>query len=68
MVKHARIGMLATRLLMLRYRLKRDPAARDYQDVALTPVNDDRALEMLTVTAAARTAARARLRPLAPTN
>jgi len=67
-VKYARIGMLATRLLMLRYRLKRDPAARDYRDVALTPVNDDEALEMLTVTAAARAAARMKLRQLAPTN
>jgi radical SAM superfamily enzyme YgiQ (UPF0313 family) len=66
-VKHARIGIMATRLLMLRYRLKRNPAACDYRDVALTPVNDDGALEMLTVTAAARAAARAKLRPLAPT-
>jgi hypothetical protein len=67
-VKHARIGMMATRLLLLRHRLKRDPAARGYRDLALTPVNDDGALEMLTVTAAARTAARAKLRALAGTN
>jgi Radical SAM superfamily len=66
--KHARIATMATRLLMLRHRLKRDAQARNYRDLALTPVNDDGALEMLTVTAAARTAARAKLRPLAPTN
>jgi radical SAM superfamily enzyme YgiQ (UPF0313 family) len=66
--KHARIGIMATRLLMLRHRLKRDAAARDYRDLALTPVKDEEALEMLTVTPAARTAARAKLRPLAPAN
>jgi hypothetical protein len=68
LVKYACIGMMATRLLMLRRRLKRDPAACDYRDLALTPVNDDGALEMLTVTAAARAAARAKLRPLAASN
>jgi hypothetical protein len=46
--------------------LKRDPAARDYRDLALTPVGDGEPLELLTVTAAARGAARARLRKLAP--
>jgi radical SAM superfamily enzyme YgiQ (UPF0313 family) len=67
-VKHARVGMMATRLLMLRHRLKRDPAACDYRDLALTPVNDDGALELLTATAAARTAAREKLRTLAAAN
>jgi radical SAM superfamily enzyme YgiQ (UPF0313 family) len=63
--KHARIAAMAVRLLALRHRLKRDPAARDYRDLALTPIGDDAALELLTVTASARNAARARLRPLA---
>ena len=43
LVKHARIGVMAARLLMLRHRLKRDPAARDYRDLALTPVKRRRA-------------------------
>jgi hypothetical protein len=64
-VKHVHVGIMATRLLMVRHRLKRDPAARDYRDVALTPVGDGDTLELLTVTEAARTAARVRLRPLA---
>jgi hypothetical protein len=64
-VNHTRIGVMAARMLMLRRRLKRDPAARDYRDLALTPVSDDSALEMLTVTEAARSAARSRLRSLA---
>ena len=64
-VKHARMGMMATRLVMLRRRLKRDPAARDYRDLALVPVGDGDTLELLTVTEAARVAARAKLRPRA---
>jgi radical SAM superfamily enzyme YgiQ (UPF0313 family) len=64
-VKHAHIGFMAARLLALRHRLKRDPAARDYRDLALTPVGDDAALDLLTATESARTAARAKLRPLA---
>ena len=64
-VNHTRIGVMAARMLMLRRRLKRDPAARDYRDLALTPVSDDSTLEMLTVTEAARGAARSRLRSLA---
>jgi hypothetical protein len=57
---------MAARLLLLRRRLKRNPAARDYRDLALTPVNQDDELELLTVTEAARNAARARLRSLVP--
>jgi radical SAM superfamily enzyme YgiQ (UPF0313 family) len=64
-VKHARIGVMAARLLLLRHRLKRDPTARDYRDLALTPVSDDDALELLTATTAAPSAARAKLRPRA---
>ena len=64
-VKHARMGMMATRLVMLRRRLKRDPAPRDYRDLALTPVGDGDTLELLTVTEAVRVAARAKLRPRA---
>lgn len=55
---------MAVRLLIVRHRLKRDPTARYYRDLALTPVGDNDALELLTVTEAARSAARARLRPL----
>jgi radical SAM superfamily enzyme YgiQ (UPF0313 family) len=64
-VKHAQIGVMAGRLLILRHRLKRNPAAREYRDLALTPIGDDDALEMFTVTEGARRAARAKLRPLA---
>ncbi len=63
-VKHVRVAVMAARLLAVRRRLKRDPAARDYRDLALTPVGDDVALELLSATAAARQASRARLRPL----
>ncbi len=65
--KLARIGVMTTRFLILRYRLKHDPGARDYRDLALTPVSDNSALELLTVTESARNAARARLRPLSVT-
>jgi hypothetical protein len=64
LVKHTRIGIMAARLLILRHRLKRDQAAREYRDLALTPVCDDDALQLLTVTEVARRAARAKLRPL----
>jgi hypothetical protein len=50
--------------IMVRRALKRDPTARDYRDLALTPVGDDDALELLTVTEAARRAARVKLRPV----
>ncbi len=66
LAKHVRMGAMAVRLLALRYRLKRDPTARDYRDLALTPTGVDDTLEMLTVTPAARTAARNRLRTLEP--
>jgi hypothetical protein len=66
--KHVRIAAMATRLLIVRYRLKRDPHARDYLDLALTPVSEPDALDLLTVTETARRAARARLRPLAVTS
>ena len=62
-VKHARVGMMGVRLLLLRRRLKRDPTAREYRDLALTPVGNDDGLELLTGTEAARVAARAKLRP-----
>jgi hypothetical protein len=64
-IKYIRIGSMAARLLIVRHRLKRDPAAREYRDLALTPVGDDSALELFTVTETARRAARAKLRLLA---
>jgi radical SAM superfamily enzyme YgiQ (UPF0313 family) len=64
-VKHVHMAAMAARLLMVRHRLKRDASARDYRDLALTPVGDGDQLELLTVTEAARSAARVRLRPLA---
>ncbi len=39
--KHARFIALILRLARIRRRLKRDPNARDYTDLALTPVSDD---------------------------
>ena len=36
----------------------------EYRDLALTPIGDEDALELLTVTEVARRAARAKLRPL----
>jgi radical SAM superfamily enzyme YgiQ (UPF0313 family) len=64
-VRHVRIGAMAVRLAMVRHGLKRDKAARDYRDLALTPVGDEDGLALLTVTEAARRAAGAKLRPLA---
>jgi radical SAM superfamily enzyme YgiQ (UPF0313 family) len=63
--KHSRIAVMAARLLMLRHRLKRDETAREYRDLALTPLGDDSALELFTATEATRRAAHAKLRPLA---
>ncbi|MGE0416493.1 MAG: hypothetical protein AB7O80_06785, partial [Acetobacteraceae bacterium] len=37
LVKHARMATVLARLLLLRQRLKRDPAAKTYRDAALTP-------------------------------
>ena len=65
LVKHVRMGTMAARLLLVRHRLKRDPAAGAYRDLALTPTGNDGALAMFTSTEAARRAARAKLRPLA---
>jgi radical SAM superfamily enzyme YgiQ (UPF0313 family) len=65
-VKHARIGALAWRLGRIRRALKRDPAARDYTDLALTPVAEDEfdVLELFTATDAAKAAAdKARAQP-----
>jgi radical SAM superfamily enzyme YgiQ (UPF0313 family) len=64
--KHLQMAAMAARLLLVRRSLKRDPAARDYRDLALTPVGDGEDLELLTVTEAARAAARTRLRKLEP--
>ncbi len=57
--KHVRLAGLVVQLSALRWRLKRDPAARQYMDEALTPVRDDDmdVLEMFSVTEAARGAA-----------
>jgi Radical SAM superfamily len=63
-VKNIRTAIMAMRLLALRYRLKRNPAARDYRDLALTPVIDDKELELFTATEASRRAAGAKLRRL----
>lgn len=65
-VKHAKITVMVLRLMRVRRRLKADPTARDYRDLALTPVKDEaQTLDLLTVTDAARAAARHRMRPLA---
>jgi hypothetical protein len=64
-VKHVRMGVMAARLLLVRHRLKRDPAAPDYRDLALTPTGDNDALALFTNTEASRRAARSKLRPLA---
>jgi len=39
--KHAVIVATIARLLVLKFVITRDPAARTYQDTALTPVGDD---------------------------
>jgi len=65
--KLARIAVMTMRLLILRYRLKHDRNARDYRDLALTPVSDNGTLQLFTITESARSAARAKLRPLAIT-
>jgi hypothetical protein len=62
--KHIHIGSMAARLVIVRHSLKRDQAAHEYRDLALTPIGDEDALELLTVTEVARRAARAKLRPL----
>jgi hypothetical protein len=54
--KHIKLAQLVWRYGRLRRRLKRDPAARNYTDVALTPFVEDEfdSLEMSTVGAAAK--------------
>ncbi len=56
--KHVRLAGMVLRLSRVRRRLKRDPAARQYMDEALTPVRDDDmdVLEMFSVTESARSA------------
>jgi hypothetical protein len=58
-VKHVRIGALAWRLGRVRHALKRDPEARNFTDLALTPgaEEDFDMLELFTATDAAKAAA-----------
>ncbi|HTH99315.1 MAG TPA: radical SAM protein [Acidisoma sp.] len=64
--RHVRIARMVLRLMLVRRRLKRDPTARDWRDLALTPVADETGtLALLTATEAARTAATRPMRPLA---
>jgi hypothetical protein len=39
--KHLVIIGVITRLVLLKFAITRDPAARTYTDIALTPVTDD---------------------------
>jgi radical SAM family protein len=57
--KHIRLAHMIWRFGRIRRRLKRDPNARAYMDQALTPVDETEldALEMFSVTDAAKTAA-----------
>jgi radical SAM superfamily enzyme YgiQ (UPF0313 family) len=61
---HARVALMAVRLLALRRRLKRDPSTRLYRDTALTPVAemDAGALDLFSATQAARSAVARRVR------
>ena len=56
--KHAVITATIARLLVLKFVITRDPAARTYKDTALTPVTDDEemTLNLLTNTTGARAA------------
>jgi hypothetical protein len=56
--KHAVISATIARLLVLKFAIMRDPAARTYKDTALTPVTDDEemTLSLLTNTTGARAA------------
>ena len=56
--KHAVIIATIVRLLALKFVITRDPAARTYTDIALTPVSDDEemTLNLLTSTTGARAA------------
>ena len=57
--KHLRIARVIWRMARVRRAIKRDPHARDYRDIALTPVADEEfaELEMFNVSDAARAAA-----------
>jgi radical SAM superfamily enzyme YgiQ (UPF0313 family) len=64
-VKHTKVAIMVLRLIRVRRDLKSDPAARAYRDLALTPVENETAtLDLLTVTDAARTAARHPMRAI----
>jgi hypothetical protein len=55
MCKHVTIVGMVARLLLWRFVIARDPAARSYMDMALMPVgDDDEALDLMTKTAGAR--------------
>ena len=65
LVKHTKVAIMVLRLIRVRRDLKADPAAREYRDLALTPVeNETGTLDLLTVTDAARTAARHPMRAI----
>ncbi|MBV8523150.1 MAG: radical SAM protein [Acetobacteraceae bacterium] len=64
-LKYGRVAAMAARLLLIRRQLKRDPEAGRYRDLALTPATDDQALEMFTISAAARAAGRKQQQPSA---
>jgi len=56
--KHWKMGQMIWRFSRIRQRIKRDPAARQYTDLALTPMGRDEldTLEMFTMTDAAKSA------------
>jgi hypothetical protein len=66
--KHVAISRIVWRMAGVRRAIKRDPAARQYMDQALTPVTDGEldGLEMFNVTTSARTAADKAKKRLAP--
>ena len=66
--KHARMAGMAARLLRLRHRLKRNPEARHYRDLALTPAEETGTRELLSGAGAVPPAAgkRHRLLPVGP--
>ncbi|HUJ02276.1 MAG TPA: hypothetical protein VLW75_01465, partial [Rhizomicrobium sp.] len=55
---HASLAALILRLMRLQRAIEKDPAAKNYTDVALTPVTDDEdeSLDLLTKTTGAREA------------
>jgi len=58
---------MAARLIRLRQRLKRDPQAALYRDLALTPVAEHEPLELFTATQAAMAAAAKQKRSVSAT-